>query len=156
MRTLYLTDLDGTLLQPDATLSAFARDGLNVLAGRGVFVGAATARTAATVGQILAGASFLSPAILMNGVCLYHLLEKRYLRIEPLPREGLDALLDAIHALGLAGYLYTVDERLHTYYEREGSENSRTFRRERQTRYGKVFERVSDFRDALPARCIIR
>ena len=45
LRTLYLTDLDGTLLGRGARLSAFSRAGLERLYDAGVAVTAATARS---------------------------------------------------------------------------------------------------------------
>ncbi|NLB45609.1 MAG: HAD hydrolase family protein, partial [Clostridiaceae bacterium] len=52
---LYLSDLDGTLLQPDATVSDYTRSVLNRLADENIHFSVATARTAATVRHILAG-----------------------------------------------------------------------------------------------------
>lgn len=145
MKTLYLTDLDGTLLRPDRRLSAFSREGLNALAARGIAVGAATARTAATVVPILRGARFLAPAVLMNGTCLYSLRDERYLSVTPIPRRALEELIGVLHRLGTAGYLYTVGDSLRTWYERDGSPNSVRFREERVRLYGKRFERTADF-----------
>ena len=42
--TLYICDLDGTLLRSDATLSDFARDGLNRLIDAGARLTVASAR----------------------------------------------------------------------------------------------------------------
>ena len=48
-KSIYISDLDGTLLEPDATLSEETAERLNALIGRGVAFSAATARTWATV-----------------------------------------------------------------------------------------------------------
>mgnify|MGYP003316204951 CR=1 FL=1 len=53
MKTLYAADLDGTLLLPGAVLSSFSRSVLFSLTASGVLFTAATARTPATVVNIL-------------------------------------------------------------------------------------------------------
>ncbi|MBQ1954135.1 MAG: HAD hydrolase family protein, partial [Clostridia bacterium] len=55
MKTLYAADLDGTLLLPGAVLSPFSRSVLFSLTSSGVLFTAATARTPATVVNILEG-----------------------------------------------------------------------------------------------------
>ena len=54
MKTLYISDLDGTLLSSDALLSEKSREALRHFSSRGILISAATARTAATVSHILA------------------------------------------------------------------------------------------------------
>ena len=60
MRTLYLTDLDGTLLGRGARLSAFSRAGLERLYDAGVAVTAATARSWSAL-DVLQGVRFRAP-----------------------------------------------------------------------------------------------
>ena len=52
-RTLYVTDLDGTFLAPDATVSDESARIMRRLADSGVMVTCATARTPATVDPLL-------------------------------------------------------------------------------------------------------
>ena len=66
MRTLYLTDLDGTLLGRGARLSAFSRAGLERLYDAGVAVTAATARSWSAL-DVLQGVRFRAPMILLGG-----------------------------------------------------------------------------------------
>ena len=53
MATLYVSDLDGTLLQPDATLSRFARSGLEELLADGALFTVASARSVVSMNAIL-------------------------------------------------------------------------------------------------------
>lgn len=69
MKTLYISDLDGTLLASSAQLSPLTRDILCQLCDAGVYISAASARTAATVTKLLDGVPFRVPVILMNGAC---------------------------------------------------------------------------------------
>jgi Cof subfamily protein (haloacid dehalogenase superfamily) len=66
-------DLDGTLLRSDATLSAFARDGLNRLIDVGVGVTVATGRSMQAVRALLAGSRLRLPIIGLNGALISEL-----------------------------------------------------------------------------------
>lgn len=62
-----LTDLDGTLLEPDGRLGAEARAALDELAGAGVPVLPVTSKTAAEVAWLLAQLGLAGPAGFENG-----------------------------------------------------------------------------------------
>ena len=53
-KTLYVTDLDGTLLSSDSVVSVRSVDIINELIERGAMITVATARTPATVANLLA------------------------------------------------------------------------------------------------------
>ena len=68
---LFISDLDGTLLNGNAEVTEFTRDTLNRLMAKGLNFTAATARTLASAGKILSGLDLKLPVILMNGVLIY-------------------------------------------------------------------------------------
>ena len=142
MKTVYITDLDGTLLLPDATLSAFTRDALARLYGAGVAVALSTARTAATVVKMFEGVPLAAPAALMNGACVYDLSARRYLCAEVIPNDAQAALFRAV--AGMCAFAYTVEDgALSTFYERDDDLHARAFRLEREVKFGKVFTKVT-------------
>ena len=67
MRTLYVSDLDGTLLRSDQRLSPFTIDALNRLIGQGMLFSYATARSYVTARQVTAGITPAIPIIVYNG-----------------------------------------------------------------------------------------
>lgn len=67
MKTLYLTDLDGTLLRSDASLSEFTRNALNGLIEKGLIFSFATARSFNTSVPLLEGVKLNMPMIVHNG-----------------------------------------------------------------------------------------
>ena len=67
MRTLYLSDLDGTLLRSDQRLSPFTIDTLNGLIERGMLFSYATARSYITASRVTAGITPPIPVITYNG-----------------------------------------------------------------------------------------
>jgi hypothetical protein len=67
MNTLYISDLDGTLLNGDTEVSRYSAGRLNSMMAGGAEFSIATARTAATAKHILSGLDLALPVVLMNG-----------------------------------------------------------------------------------------
>ena len=67
MKTLYISDLDGTLLNSDARISQYTADTLNSLIEKGLLFSYATARSYNTAGEITSGITAHFPRILYNG-----------------------------------------------------------------------------------------
>ena len=70
MKTLYVTDLDGTLMRDDKTISNESADILNRLLARGVLLTYATARSLSSASRITGNISFDLPVIIRNGTIL--------------------------------------------------------------------------------------
>ncbi|MGN0822927.1 MAG: HAD family hydrolase [Candidatus Gallimonas sp.] len=79
MKTLYLTDLDGTLLTRNETVSEYSREVLNRLVDQGMLLTYATARSATSAGHALDGLRLNAPAILYNGGLIYNFHTKETL-----------------------------------------------------------------------------
>lgn len=77
MKNLYITDLDGTLLNNKAELSEKSEAFLTKAIDEGVLFTVATARTFATVTEMFKNVGLKLPLVLMNGVMLYDPLEKK-------------------------------------------------------------------------------
>ena len=94
MERLYISDLDGTLLTPEKTISPRTREAVNraIAAGEGFSV--ATARSASTVVEILQGIQLNLPVVLMNGVFLYDIAADRYLDVQTIPLEAAQRMLE--------------------------------------------------------------
>lgn len=67
MKTLYITDLDGTLLRGDQTLSEFSAQTLGQLIEKGVCFSFATARSAKTAASVMKGIKAPVAAVVYNG-----------------------------------------------------------------------------------------
>lgn len=87
MKTLYLTDLDGTFLNSNAEVTKTSAEIINRLISDGLLFSIATARTYATVIPLFEKVNLNLPLALMNGVCIYDPVEKKTLRIHEISRE---------------------------------------------------------------------
>ena len=70
MRTLYVTDLDGTLMRDDKTISNESVAILNRLLSKGIFLTYATARSLSSASEITKSISLNLPVIIRNGTIL--------------------------------------------------------------------------------------
>jgi len=154
-KTLYVSDLDGTLLNPSAELSVYTKQALGKLIAGGLHFTAATARTAASALKILDGLTLNIPVILMNGVLIYDIGQKQYLQLHKLAPEAVQAVIGVIRSLDMTGFMYQLkDDALTTYYESLDKEPLRAFVEERVTRYYKTFGQVGQFSDIDPNHII--
>ncbi len=71
MKTLYITDLDGTFLNSNAEISKASSIIIKELIGKGCLFSVATARTKATVLDMFSGIGLNTPIALMNGVVVF-------------------------------------------------------------------------------------
>lgn len=108
---IYVCDLDGTLLRSDATLSEFARDGLNQLIDAGIPFTVASARGTAGMRSLLAGVRLRLPVIELNGAFVSELGSGRHVASSVLSTQDACAALAAILATGVDPVVSTWDGR---------------------------------------------
>lgn len=143
MRTLYLSDLDGTLLRSDQRLSPFTIDALNGLIEKGVLFSYATARSYVTASRVTAGITPPIPLILYNGAWMIENGTGRVMRYHGFTAEESREIFDAMTARGVWPIVYAmVDgvERFSCCPERA----TRGMREFNATRRGDPRERMTD------------
>ena len=145
-KTLYISDLDGTLLNRNAELSEYTIDTLNKLIANGVHFSVATARTLASAGKILHGLELRLPIVLMNGVLIYDVGQQRYLQVCTIPRETVAAVIKMLRKFEVTGFMYELNNgELMTYHESLEKKPLRDFVEERISRYYKTFRHTEGF-----------
>lgn len=145
-KTLYISDLDGTLLNSSAEISSETQKMINRFISEGGYFSVATARTVATAVPITQNIAVNVPVVLMNGVCIYDTVKKEYVKIENIPFESLTEALSILHGFDLSGFMFSINGNvLDTYYENLNSEHAREFYEERTRKFGKLFIKTDDF-----------
>lgn len=145
MRRLFVSDLDGTLLNSEAQLSdetvAIINEGLE----RGMDFTISTARTPTTALKIIEKLNLRLPVMMMNGVLVYDITSKRYIKKEVMDNSVVMVLLGLIKVKGLDCFLYGLDnEQFVAYYDSVESTSLNYFRNERIMKYDKKFTEVED------------
>ena len=146
MKTLYLTDLDGTLLRSDGSLSPFTKRAIDALSAHDVLFTFATARTYATVIPMFRNVDLRCPLVLMNGVCIYDPVKKQTIRHHALPVElGKEA--ERIFAkYGKNPMLYfEKDSTMRVEYKALVNEPQKHYVAQRDNFYNKGFEQVDAY-----------
>jgi len=128
MPTLYITDLDGTLLRNDATLSDYSRETLNRLVRDGATFAIASARSMVSIRKVLTGLHLKLPVIDYNGAFISDLATGRHLVTNAIPAEIVPELVATVQRFhcqplmmtydGLRDYLYhmpPINEGEHHY-----------------------------------------
>lgn len=143
---LFVSDLDGTLLDKNAQLSEYSLQVLNELIDKGMNFTVATARTFATVSKILSGLKLNTPVILMNGVLICDVQNGEYVFKAAIERNAVEKIVSAIHNHKLYGFMYTVDNNdMVAYFEKIATSAMRSFYEERKYKYYKSFSQVQNF-----------
>ena len=144
-KTLYVTDLDGTLLNADSRVSDESAAMLTRLAKEGVMVTPATARTPATVQPLLAkvGQSFYTddsgirhplPAIVMTGAGMWNRAEARFDSCTLIPEEDALRIRDIFAGAELRPFVYCLsgDSFLNVYHPAAMTRRENGFYQERR------------------------
>lgn len=151
MKTLYVSDLDGTLMQPQAIISDRSRSLLNEAISRGALFTCATARTPATVASILKGLDMRLPAIVMTGASMWNPRTGEYSHMKHFNPEAARNLTELYIDTKTPTFLFTLDGHIIDIYHVGGELNSiqRQFMEER---LGNPFKRfhVKEHQDTLP------
>ena len=141
MTTLYISDLDGTLLHDNQQVSPFSASVINRAVDRGLLFSLATARSLIGIGMLDFSSLHLNtPLVLMNGAMLYDMASQTILQSCDMPPDAVAAVLTACAAEGKNPFLYRVEEgRLHAYFTELTSEGERVFLAKRGARFPECF-----------------
>lgn len=151
--TLFVSDLDGTLLGPDSRISCASASMLDEAISAGANFTVATARTPATVSGLLSGVDIRLPAVVMTGSALWNRETDTFSEMKFLPPDTVGELVEIYRDSRLPAFIYTLeDNRLLIYHIGELSALERRFMEERADSPYKRFFVPADGESRLPAR----
>lgn len=117
--TLFVSDLDGTLLNNSAEVSKESAILLNKSIESGINFTIATARTPATIVNILKDINIKLPIITMNGSAIYDIKNNKYLNFTSLPKEKGLEVYQLIKSFNINAFVYTINNNhLYVYYDK--------------------------------------
>ena len=133
MKTLYVSDMDGTLLQSNGKMSEFTKEKLNELYNKGISFSVATARSMISAMPILQGVHFAAPIVLMNGVFVYDTETKKAVKYHEIEHSVLQKVLDCFYEKNLHPFmfLYSDDYKLSIKYTEFDNDGMKEFYDER-------------------------
>lgn len=129
MKTLYISDMDGTLMQSDGTLSEFTKQKLNEFYDKGVLFSLATARSNMSLAPLIEGVKFAAPVVVMNGVALYDTEKDKIISYHEIEKVAVKSIFStfAEHNLHPFMFCYDSEGRLHIKYTEIDTDGMRHF-----------------------------
>lgn len=149
-KILYISDLDGTLLNNEAALSQKTEELLNRLIGRGVLFSVATARTAATVTEIFRNVNIDLPVVLMNGAAIYDIKLKKYVEVNKIFSKTAGKIIKILESFGIKFFMYVInEERLTVFYKEPDRASGKAFLKDRLKNKNKKFILTRDYNENI-------
>lgn len=151
MKTLYLTDLDGTFLNNNAKVSENSARIINNLIKQGLLFSIATARTYATVVPIFDDVNLQLPLVLMNGVCIYDPVQKRTLKVHEMTEETGKEVKDLFSSFNKNPLFYFEQgSKMSVHYSALDNKYLESYVNEREAFFNKEFLKVPsiDFKNS--------
>lgn len=108
---LYISDLDGTLLNNEHRVSETSAAIINELIDRGLNFSVATARNIGTAFDKIAPLRLRTPVSFMNGVFIYAQNDPKPLSVLPLPADQAKILLTEAKKVGASPMFYSLNNR---------------------------------------------
>lgn len=147
MKTLYISDLDGTLIGYDATPSKFTLDTINSLSNNGMMISLATSRSLSDAKNILKDFHFKTPIITMNGTFITDIssANRKTLHNLVLERQAAIKVVEILEQNGCPpNVFFFKDEDLDVEYRAEVNDDQYYFNRLREKSY-RNFSKVDEY-----------
>jgi Cof subfamily protein (haloacid dehalogenase superfamily) len=106
--TLYISDLDGTLLRSNETLSRYSFTTLDRLINGGLAFTVATARTPESAARVLGSLNLKLPVIYMNGGCIMNPHKGRIIAEYFLDHDLIADILALFHRFSISPIVYAI------------------------------------------------
>ncbi len=128
MKTLFVSDLDGTLLNKQARLTPQSAGTIRNLIRQGMLFTVATARSQSAIG-FLRELDIMIPSIHLNGVLMYDYRSKRYIDCVPMEVSTAREIIRILKSFDRMSFMYRFDRDcgIHVSFEKLSNEVERNF-----------------------------
>ena len=151
-QTLYVSDLDGTLLRSDGSLSAYSVRTLTRLIREGMHFTVASARGCGPIRNALGDLRLRLPVIALDGAYVSDLAIGRHLAVHALAPGTAHDVWTVFDRHGYSPFLFTTDGSSDRFYYTADSlrnDGMRRFHRKREARQDPRLHRIDDLREGL-------
>ena len=146
MKTIYMADLDGTLLHSDGTLSDYTKTTLNALIERGLQFTVNTSRSPRSAEAVISELNLRLPAIYMNGSLFCNTQSGDILHTEYIAQSDVRTALSTCLRMGAEPFLFSFcDGDVDLQYKNCATEESCMFLEARKDYY-KSISQVTDYK----------
>jgi Cof subfamily protein (haloacid dehalogenase superfamily) len=148
---LFVSDLDGTLLNSKQEISACSANIINDLLSDGMQFSIATARGFESTAKIIAPLKLNLPIILSNGAFVYDLRRKKNILENLLCEQDAKDMLEYLEEHAVSFFLFTFDQKgeQHIYYKEHLSSASAEYFADRIRQGDTRFQKVTSFAACL-------
>lgn len=127
-KTLYVSDLDGTLLNTESLVSQVSAQSLNRLIEDGALFTIATARTPATVVPLMQGVNVSLPFIVLNGATLWNNANRAYEQVHVMDPDVVQQVCEVFERRDIHPFVYRREGNLvHAHHVGPLSKQERIF-----------------------------
>lgn len=150
MKTLYVSDLDGTLFNSQKGVSALSVNHINQCVRQGMLFTVATARMPYGCDTRLERLDLHVPSILTNGVFLYDFMRGSYISVEAIPAEAAEKALEVFGRHGSSCFLYVYEAGgIGIFFDNPALESQTQYYSERAKEACREIRVVADLRRQL-------
>lgn len=150
MKTLYISDLDGTLFNKDKKISAYTAQVLNECIRKGMLFSVATARMPYGCDYRLKEIKMNTPGILTNGVFIYDFKTKSYVSAEGIITGAARKAIQVFKENGLSCFVYIFqNNNISIYYDDKKLEGQTQYYSDRALENCKEVRMVGNYEEIL-------
>jgi 5-amino-6-(5-phospho-D-ribitylamino)uracil phosphatase len=156
MKPLYVSDLDGTLLNSEKVLTEFTANVINRFIAHGGLFTIATARMAYGCDKKLSSINLNIPGIIMNGACLYSFKDKKYLGVQTIEADRIQQIENVLDEHSCNAFMYAFDhEAMSIYYKQKPLEQDSQYLSKRAQDACREIRQVGSYSQAAGSRQIV-
>lgn len=123
MKTLYVTDLDGTLLNTHNSINSYSIDTINSLVEQGMLFTYATARSLVSASAVTKGLCMKIPVIAYNGAFIFNSATAGIIASEGFQKEETDKVIDVLKKYDISPLVYSFVKNMEKVSWVTGREN---------------------------------
>lgn len=150
MKTLYVSDLDGTLFNSDKRLSDYSVQTINKCIDKGMLFTVATARMPYGCDYRLEQLKLSCPGILTNGVFLYDFNKQEIISAETIKQESVSQVIESFKKYHKSCFVYLYrDLGISIYYDDKKMERQKQYYSDRALLKCNEVRKVDDLKNIL-------